>query len=506
VTGPHAKAHRMTRRSALSAFGAAGVIGGWSALAAGSRMTGAAEAAGEGWIDAVETAARVRDGAVTASAAVGAAIARAEALDPKLNAIVTPTFDLARQAAAAKPAGPFAGVPTFVKDLTDVAGQPTGYGSRAFAQYVADSQPPFVDALFATGAVSLGKSATPEFGATATTEPLSDGPTRNPWNTDHSTGGSSGGAAALVAAGVVPIAHASDGGGSIRIPASCCGLVGLKPTRGRMPAHSNGETPPIELSVPGVLSRTVRDTAAFFAAMEAPRDGVSPMGLVEGPATTRRKIAFFTASPAGTPVDPEVGETIEGAAELCADLGHDVEEVKTPFDAGASEDFLIYWAAGVAQSVAQWEEMAGRPATYTDFEPGTLSLVRHYEVHKALFEKAVHRLSTFGRIYDAAMADRDILLSPVLAAPPPPIGYLRTDIAFEIASERIAAYAPFTPFQNVAGAPAISLPLGMSAAGLPIGAHFAARPGADAILLQLAFEIEEAAPWAGRTPPVWAFG
>ncbi|MEL7486933.1 MAG: amidase family protein, partial [Pseudomonadota bacterium] len=277
-----------------SAFGAAAAALGCSRKADAPDATPTAP----GEFDAVETALRIRNGDVTALEAVDAAIARAEAAEPKINGVVTETFEAAR-AAAATASGPLGGVPTFIKDLADVAGVPTRAGSRAFASYVPQAQPPFIDDIETLGLVSLGKSATPEFGLTATTEPLSNGPTRNPWNTDHSTGGSSGGAAALVAAGVVPMAHASDGGGSIRIPASCCGLVGLKASRDRYRAVRDESQTPVRLSIQGVETRTVRDQAAFLASMEASqaildKGGLTPVGLVSGPSTKRLKIGVFT--------------------------------------------------------------------------------------------------------------------------------------------------------------------------------------------------------------------
>ncbi|MEO1014269.1 MAG: amidase [Pseudomonadota bacterium] len=482
--------------------GAGGAVAGGALVSCGGGGNAAVDG---GWIDAVETAARIKQGDLTAVEAVGAAIARAEAADPQINAIVTPTFDEARAAAAAATPGPFSGVPTFVKDLTDVAGQPTRYGSRAYANYVADGQPPFVDKLFECGVISLGKSSTPEFGATATTEPLLHGPTRNPWNLDHSTGGSSGGAAALVAAGVVPMAHASDGGGSIRIPASCCGLVGLKPSRGRTPAVSVSDPPPLLLSVHAVVARTMRDAAAFHAAMEL-GDGegaLAPTGLIARPTQTRRKIGFFTEGLGGATPHADVIAAVTDAASVCADLGHNVEEVAAPFSGAPSDDFLIYWAAGVADTVARWEEAAGRRAGYDDFEPLTFGLIQHYEANKSIFERAVERLLQYEEIYLRAFEDFDVILSPVLATPPPPIGWLRPDLPWDTAVERVGDYVQYTQIHNIAGAPAISLPLGMSSEGLPIGAMFAGKPGDEGALLALGFELEIARPWIARRPPLF---
>ncbi|MEO0398763.1 MAG: amidase [Pseudomonadota bacterium] len=461
---------------------------------------------GDDWIDGVETAARIKSGDLTAVEAVSAAIDRAKTVNPAINALVADTFDSARSAAAEGRAGPFGGVPSFVKDLTDVIGQPTHYGSRAFKGYVAERQSAFADAYLASGFISIGKSATPELGITATTEPLSHGPTRNPWNLNHSAGGSSGGAAALVAAGVTPIAHASDGAGSIRIPASNCGLVGLKSTRGRLPSGRLGDGPPLELSVQGCLSRTVRDTAAFLAAISAAAGSEKPIRMVTGPARARLKIGFHIDPVVGVDVAPEVVAAVRQAAVLCEDLGHEVEEIATPYDASFAGDMKIYFAGLVAGGVAEWSQMSGRAPTYSDFEPLTFDLVRFYEAHKSQMPAVTGRLVDYARVFDGAFGEKDILLSPTLATPAPEIGFLRTDLDWETMWSRVLSVAPFTQAQNVAGVPAISLPLAQTPGGLPIGAQFTARSGADEMLLELAYELEEAAPWIDRKPPLFAGG
>lgn len=495
---------RLTRRAALRTSAAAPLLFAAGAARAKGDPRAAVNLAD---LDAVETASRIRNGEISAREAVEAAIERAERINPVINAIVAKGFDGARaRVGGAAATGVFAGVPTFQKDLDDQEGLPTGFGSRAFAGNIGRANSaPFFSRLYSLGLVSLGKSSTPEFGLTATTEPLSSGPTRNPWNPDHSVGGSSGGAAALVAAGVTPIAHASDGGGSIRIPASCCGLVGLKVSRGRFPSARDETGVPIRLSVHGAVTRSVRDSAAFYAAMNAPEEGsglvASP--FVAGPSTRRLKIGWFADAPAGTPVEPSIRKATRKAAELCAELGHIVEEIPAPAFGAVGDDFLLYWAGAAAKAVGEWEKAAGRRAGYQEFESLTLGLVRHYETNRASFENAVARLSTFPAHYDAAFGRFDMLLSPVLAAPPPKIGYLSPAHAYDIAIERLLPYAAFTGAANLAGAPAISLPLGR-AGDLPVGAHFAARTGEEDALLALAYELEEAAPWAGRKPRVFA--
>lgn len=453
-------------------------------------------------LDAVETAARIKSGEISAAEAVEAAIARAEALEPEINAIAFKRFDRARDLAATA-SGPWAGVPTFVKDLDDVTGEPSGFGSRAFPGYKGKAQTPLIDAYLGLGVVSLGKSTTPEFGLTATTEPLSTGKTRNPWNTDYSTGGSSGGAAALVAAGVVPVAHASDGGGSIRIPAACCGTVGLKVSKLRYPDARDDPVGPIGLSVHGVQSRTVRDTAAVLAAMETPpeKSGLAPVGLVVGPARRRLRIRMFTAGAAGRPVDPEVVAATEAAARLCEDLGHSVDAFAIPFDQEIEDAFLLYWAAMAHAIVTTWESVTRLKRNGLVFEPLTLGLVEHFEARRDRLPAAIARLEAVRPEYDALFERADVLLSPVIAAPPAKLGWLDVRVEFKEALERLLNYAQFTGLYNIVGAPAISLPLAMSNAGLPIGVMVGGKVGDEKTLLEFSYEIEQAAPWSGRKPP-----
>ena len=490
----------MTRRNAIET----GVGAALAAAAAACARPDQAASNDLAELDAVETAARIARGELSAAEAVEAAIERALRIDKKINAIAFRMFDRAR-ADAGKTTGPFAGVPSFVKDLDDVAGAPSGFGSRAFPGYKGKEQTPLINAFLATGVVSLGKSTTPEFGLTATTEPLSTGKTRNPWNTEHSTGGSSGGAAALVASGVVPIAHASDGGGSIRIPASCCGNVGLKVSRGRHPQARPETAGPITISVHGVQSRTVRDTAAAIAALELGRtDATLPdVGFATGPNARRLRIGFFVNGPYGWSVDPEVVEATKKVAALCEGLGHQVDEIALPFGGGLDDAFILYWAKYAAIAVGKWEEATGLKRNPLAFEKFTLGLIDHYEAHTDQFDAAVARLlkapDEFNRMFDAA----DVILSPVTAAPPVRLGYLDSGLSYEEHLERVSTYAQFTGLYNMVGAPAISLPLSMSSSGLPIGAMFGAALGDERTLLELAYELEEAAPWSGRRPAVF---
>ena len=453
-------------------------------------------------LDAVETAARIRAGDLTAEEAVEAAIARAERIDPKINAIVSKNYKRARADAERALSGPLAGVPTFIKDLDDVIGLPTRFGSRAFPGYRGKEQTDLINAYFGLGVISIGKSATPEFGLTATTEPKSGGASRNPWNLGHSTGGSSGGAAALVAAGVTPIAHASDGGGSIRIPASCCGTVGLKVSRGRNP-EARPSPGPIVISEHGCESRTVRDTAAVIAGIEAPVSGMDRVGLVTGPNTRRLKIGVLIESPAERPINPDVVSATQSVAELCAGLGHEIVDAAVPLDPSVGDDFTLYWASMAEKILATWEEATNLPRNGLAFEQFTLGLAEHFSAQRDKYDGAVARLQQTPAQFGAMFDDIDILLSPVVAAPPPEIGYLRTDVDYEATMERLLDYVQYTAIYNMTGAPAISLPLSMSPGGLPIGAMFGARQGDERTLLELAFELEEAAPWAARRPEVF---
>lgn len=442
-------------------------------------------------LDAVDTAAAIRRRDVTREEVVEAAIGRAiEARH--LGAIVSDGFDRARSAPAVD--GPFGGVPTFVKDLLHVGGVPTSWGSRGARGYVPRTSEPFVRRLEATGLVCLGKSATPELGLTGTTEPLERDPCRNPWDPSRSVGGSSGGAACLVASGVVPVAHATDGGGSIRIPAACCGLVGLKPSRGLADMQGSNLLP-VNIAVNGVLARTVRDTVAFFDAL-----GIGG-GLARPPRDPKRlRVLLFVDTPTGTPINEEVRDALRGAGRLCESLGHDVEEVPCPFSAQLVDDFLAYWGF-----VAWLQVRAGRMLMHRGFdasqvEPWTTGIAATFPANRGGTAAAVWRLRGFARTYAALMETWDVVLNMVTADVAPPIGFLAPDVPFETAFERLRTWLPVTGFWNTAGAPAMSLPLGRSRAGLPIGVQIGAARGNDRLLLELGSALEAAQPWPRVAP------
>ncbi len=435
-------------------------------------------------------------GELRACDAVDAAIARAERVNPALNAIVTPLFDSAREQAKSPRLGVFSGVPTFIKDSDAVAGSPFFFGSRGLPARPAEKSSAFVEQFLSLGLINLGKSSTPEFGLTGTTEALAHGPTHNPWKLGFSTGGSSGGSAALVASGVVPIAHANDGGGSIRLPASCCGLVGLKPSRGRLIEIEGSKLLPVRLLHQGMLSRTVRDTAAFYHAAERhyrnPR--LPEIGLVTRPGR-RLRIGFFSEFGENAPAHPDCVAAVNHVARLCEGLGHSVEQVPPPFDEGFHEDFFLLWAT-IAFAVTRF----GKQLIHPDFdreqvEPFTEGLAQYFLENRIDFLATIYRLRRFARRYECGFEDYDVLMNPTVGMPPPEHGYIGPDVPFEIALERLKWFIPFSPVQNVSGGPAISLPLAQSAQGLPIGVQLASSMGTERTLLELAIELEAAAPW-----------
>lgn len=484
------------------ALGALTSVGGCNWFGGGQRS----DALGN--LDATGVAAAISGGDITASEALEAAIARSEAVNGELNFIATPLLDYGRARAAETLSGQFAGVPTLIKDLLPLTGQPTKYGCRAFANNVSQEQPPYTDAILAAGLVPFGKSTTPEFGLTATTEPLLTGQTKNPWDITKSCGGSSGGAAVAVAAGVVPIAHASDGGGSIRIPASCNGLFGLKPSRGRSVPQGRPDSG-IDISVSGCLSRSVRDTAAWLAAMEATGEGAAfpPVGAVSGPNTQRLRIALDIPNALGHEPHADVRAAVEAAAELCRSLGHTITEARPQVDGPQfSADFILLWAAGANEVEQLVRSQAGPDAPLDQLlEPLTLGLAEHARQQGLpALQAAVARLRGVEAAYAAFFeGTADVYLTPVLGQPPVALGTIDGGKGMEV-FQTLSEYVGYTPLQNIAGAPAMSVPLGMSSGGLPIGIHFSAAKGQEKRLLELAYELEQAQPWANRKPGVHA--
>ncbi|QUD88068.1 amidase [Phenylobacterium montanum] len=443
------------------------------------------------------------------------AIARVEAVNPAINAVVLKHYDEARaQLASEPPSGPFAGVPFLLKDLNvGLAGTVTTEGCRAFADHVSPADTTLVRRAKAAGLVVFGKTASPEFGLTTTTESRLWGQTRNPWNLDRIAGGSSGGAAASVAARISPIAHASDGGGSIRIPAACCGLFGLKPSRGRVATGPGAGIGWNGLSCQHAVSISVRDSAALLDALAGPEIGDSIIAPQTGPyreaagrEPARLRIALVEAPASGAAVHSDCREALLDAARLCESLGHEVEPLALDLDAGAlGEAMTASIAVDIAARLDACAQARGRPITEDDVEAVTWRFAERgrtvtgpdYVAARRTFDMAAAR-------YAARYADYDVVLSPVLAAPPVRLGELRLDQDIGAYARAIGAFSPYTALHNQIGAPAMSVPLFWNAEGLPIGVMFAAPFGREDLLYSLAGQLEGARPWSGRLPPTVA--
>jgi amidase len=466
--------------------------------------------------DGLGLAELVREGSVSPLELVDASIERIERIDPAINAVVYRAFDEARAAAGGQlPDGPFRGLPFMVKDLgIGVAGWPRTSGSR-FCREVVDAEDTGLTRRYReAGVVLLGRGASSEFGIIGNVETALYGPTRNPWNPDHIAGGSSGGSAAAVAAGMVPLAHASDGLGSIRIPAACCGLVGLKPTRDRVPNLPDGFDYAMGFVADHVVSRSVRDSAAMLDATGIPEPG-SPYASPpkQGPyldeisrSPGKLRIAWSSETPRGDPIDPEVQQALESTAATLAALGHDVRgeslgvDYKALYAARAPVSGANF-AAGMARTIAE----VGREPTEDEFEPLTrasLEGARRVTGEQAFF--ALQELRMLSRKLLSRFESFDVYLCPVMSAPPPPIGFSdpATVPPREI-NRRQAALYPYTAMFNFTGQPSISLPLAQSAGGLPIGMMFTARYGDEATLFRLAGQLEKEMPWSGRRPTIW---
>ncbi len=469
-------------------------------------------------VDATAQAELVERGEVTPHELVEAAITRIAAVDPRLNAVVTPMYEEARELALGDlPRGPFTGVPFLVKDLLAACrGARLTLGSRAFAGYVSEYDSELVLRLRRAGLVLLGKTNTPELGLVPTTEPALFGPCRNPWDPARTPGGSSGGSAAAVAAGMVPMAHGNDGGGSIRIPASCCGLFGLKPTRQRNPKG------PLFGDVMGglveehALTRSVRDSAALLDATSGPDVGAPywpepperPFAAEVGGRCGRLRIAVTKGRGTDDTTHPDCVAAVEDAAALCSELGHEVVEASPSLggDGMLAQAFTVVWSSSVVSTMAAAAALHGGHPERELFEPLTWAL---YELGRTFtggdYLLAVQRLQGAARRLAAWQRSFDVWLTPTLAEPPLPLGALAQSEDDPMAAfERGARFAAYTAIANITGQPAMSVPLSWNGDGLPIGVQFVARYGDEATLFRLASQLEEARPWAGKHPPIWA--
>jgi len=461
------------------------------------------------FLDATAQAELVRQKEVKPIELVEAAIARIERLNPTLNAVITPMYELARTAADEKlPEGPFTGVPFLLKDILGMyAGVRMTLGSKLLQDFVPDHDSELVVRLKRAGLVIVGKTNTPEFGILPTTEPLFFGPCRNPWNTDHTTGGSSGGSAAAVAAGMVPMAHGNDGGGSIRIPASCCGLFGLKPTRARNPLGPDFGDVMSGLVSEHALTCSVRDSAALLDATAGPDVGdpywapppERPYLQEVGADPGRLRIAFTTQAAADVTVDADCVQAVEDTAKLCAELGHEVEEKTLPLNAEMlTNAFSVLWSAGTASTL----KMLG--AVREQVEPLSWALKEMSEQYSAAdYILALQTLQSVSREVARFFQDTDVLLTPTLAEPPLPLGSFDSPPDNPLHGfYRSIMFASFTPICNMTGQPGMSVPLFWNADNLPVGSHFIGRFGDEATLFRLAAQLEEARPWCNRRPAI----
>ncbi|MGV0992668.1 MAG: amidase [Mycobacterium sp.] len=466
-----------------------------------------------GNLDAVGIVDGLRTGRFSRSELVEAAIARTETVNPVLNGLALATFDRARAQAAGKgPAesgsarGYFDGVPTFIKDNVDVEGMPTMCGTDAWDPTPHPRHGDFAEFFLQTGLIPLGKTQLSEFGFSASAEHPRIGAVRNPWDTDYTAGASSSGSAAFVAAGVVPIAHANDGGGSIRIPAACNGLVGLKPSRGRLPQDKMSRQMPVRLVNDGVLTRSVRDTAAFYREAERiwRNRALQPIGAVTGPGPDRLRIAVVTRSVIRDS-SPAVRDLTLQTAALLEDLGHRVDYLDhNPIPERFVDDFLLYWAALAMALVRTGQRSFGKSFDRDRLDNLTLGLAKHAGRNLHRLPLAITRLRRLRRVTDRLYRDYDVLLTPTLAEETPLIGYLDPTADYQQIIERLIDWVAFTPLQNTTGEPAISLPMAQSGNGMPVGMMFGAPLGQERRLLELAYELEAARPWPGIQSQAWA--
>ena len=465
--------------------------------------------------DGLGLAELIRTKEATPEEVLAATLERIDGRNPAINAVVTRMDDHARAAIrAGLPDGPFKGVPYLLKDLGALyTGVVTSYGSGLFASNVPDHDSEIVARMKRAGLVIVGKSNTPEMGIAPSTEPRLFGPTRNPWNLGHSAGGSSGGAAAAVAAGMLPMAHATDGGGSIRIPASACGLFGLKPTRARNPMGPDAGEGWSGASIGHAVTWSVRDSAALLDATSGPDIGdpywapppARPFLEEVGRDPGRLRIALTTTPWLAGPVDPECAEAVRGAAKLCASLGHHIEEARPQFDEAAwGQASRTIVVASLTFTLETRAAALGRPLSQDDVERITWERVQEARAFSAAdYARAIHTVHRTGRAVARFLEHYDILLTPTMAKPPHPLGVLslsNPDSAAFLAAR--TASVGFTALFNSSGHPAMSVPLAVSKGGLPLGVQFVARFGDEATLFRLASQLEAAQPWNDRRPPL----
>jgi amidase/6-aminohexanoate-cyclic-dimer hydrolase len=440
---------------------------------------------------------------------------RVEEINPKINAFSHLFFDkAAEQIQSGMGDGPFQGVPFALKDLgQNLEGAITSAGGRIWNNQVADYDSTLVTLYKQAGLVIFGKTTSPELGLTVTTESILHGRTRNPWNLERTSGGSSGGASSAVASRILPMAHASDGGGSIRIPASCCGLFGLKPTRGRTPMGPGQFEGWNGLSAHHAVTISVRDSAALLDAASGAELGAPyyappqqrPFLMEVGADPGELRIALIADSPAGTPVDPECRKAATEAAKLCEELGHKVEEAKWSMNTEMMRAaFLTIVNVSVARALDDAATLLGRPVTDQDVEPVTWMMAqRGRNISSVDYSRAIPTIHQIGFTMAKFQRTYDVILNPTLGKPPVPLGVLSLSPEdMRTFTKEITEFSPFTAVYNVTGQPSMSVPLHWTPDGLPVGAMFSARFGDEATLFRLAAQLEKAKPWAGLRPAI----
>lgn len=447
--------------------------------------------------DAVALAQLIAKKEISVQEVAEATIDRAFTVNSTLNAIECEYFEQLLQSPAFQPNQFFSGVPIFIKDNLDLTGYPTQQGSTAFISDIKKKNSKITQQILNSGFLAMGKSKMPEFGFNAATEFKDGHCTRNPWNLDYSCGASSGGSAALVASGVVPIAHANDGGGSIRIPAANCGLVGLKPTRRRLLANEASEFLPIDLISDGVVTRSVRDTAYFFAEMEKQFQSkkLPSIGLVTQPTEKKLKVAVVYDS-LQTSADMETKAVVQHTARMLEQAGHHIEEITLPIPESFVEDFSQYWGF-LAFSVHRFGKlMFGKSFHPAELDHLSLGLSRLYKKNMLKTPFFIYRLKQIQHMYSEVFQRYDVVLSPVLAHASPEVGYLSPTQSFDSLFEKLRQYVAFTPIQNIAGAPAMSLPMGFTQQHRrPIGVMISADYGQEKLLLEVAYQLEQLQPF-----------
>ncbi len=449
--------------------------------------------------DSVALAAMVVAKEVSPGELAAAAIERAERVEPQLNALVLECFEQASEQADRLPDGAFRGVPTLIKDMSDLTGFPTRWGSDALAQAApADHDAPEVAQLLAMGMNVLGKTSLPEFGIICSAEYPEDPPTLNPWNLDHTPGGSSSGSAAMVAAGVVPIAHAADGGGSIRIPAAACGLVGMKPSRGRIVEDPAAKVLPVRVTSHGVVTRSVRDSWAYLAAAErdfAPK-GLARIGPLGRPVEGSLRIGCVSETSTGAVLDEATRRVQRETVELLESLGHHVEQLGNPISEALADDFILYYGFLTLMIRTGGPKLLDPSFDRSALTPVVRGFGDHCRRNLAKLPGAIRRLRASTGQASRLFIRNDIIITPTVGQVPPKIGHLDTALPYDELLPRVAEWACFTPWNNVTGLPAISLPLGHDdPTNLPVGMMFHAGNGNERLLLKLALQLEQAQPW-----------